>query len=115
MRRILFFGALLLGLSFCGEPGEGSWETPSAAGTDAASEEPCAGHGSPHGAHCHCEGGWAPIQGTCQEIDRLPVCGPGAPAGSSCRCEPASSECACPADTGVEFYVGLYYCEEALH
>lgn len=104
--------AALLALAACGQTGEGEW----GGGADAgASGEPCSGHGSQHGEHCHCEGGWASYQGTCLAIASLPACAAGSPAHASCRCETASEDCPCPEETDTAYYVGAYYCEEPLH
>ena len=115
MARLSILLALLLGVAYCGEPGEGTWQTAAdAASGDTASDEPCGGHGSLHGGHCHCEEGWAPVHDTCKQIGDLPECGAATPAGASCRCEPSSHECACPAETESEAHLGAYYCAEHL-
>ena len=115
MNRANILLAILLCAGACGETGEGSWEKPADAAGDAAAQEPCGGHGSLHGDHCHCEDGWAPVHDSCVSIESLPACTAESPEGSSCRCEPADKECACPDHSTGEVHVGAYYCAEELH
>ena len=96
----------------CGEAGEGEWQVEDSG--QANSDLPCAGHGSLHGEHCHCEPGWVPFDGSCKEIDALPQCTTPA-LETSCRCEPPSQECPCPPGLNPDYYVGKYYCEEVAH